>query len=466
MASAIGILDSNANCLISRTYTTDILPLNSIIENFQKQYTKNLNPIFKDFENGVHYIYIKSNDIILLCITYYDHINSMTLIHFLYKLKEILLNYFKTDELNKDLIIDNFNLIYEILDEVMDFGIPQFTDFTILKDFIKLELNESKLDISHSQKIESDTLNYINTSILRTTTSNISWRPKGIFYNKNEFFVDIIENLTMNIDFHTNKISKMEIKGSINIKSYLSGMPILKIGLNKKFKNLQFHQCVELIKFNEIGEISFIPPDGDFILATYSTPIKTLPIIQILNHEYITKNDDNIVLKLSIRTNLKQRTNLTNLKISIPISLDYDIDLNETPLFKSKIGKVLYKLDQDLIIWEIDSLGGEREFTMQALFKLKTTTSEPKEKIELGMDPPPRRTTPNFNKLKESLDMNDDEDGLEKPLNFIKFEFEIPDMALSGLKCEYLKIEEPMLKYPSFPWVRYKTINDEYIYRL
>jgi len=468
MASAIGILDSNADCLISRIYTTDIIPLRSIFQTFKTKLQTSKSPIIYDDSIGVNYIYIKTNDIMIICITYYEHVNCMTLVHFLYKLKEILLNYFKTDELSKDLIIDNFNLIYELFDEVMDFGIPQFTEFPILRDFIKLELNESELSKNNSKKDktfkkDSDKSNpdideYINTSILRTTTSNISWRPKGIFYRKNEFFVDIIEKITMIMDTQ-GKISKHEIKGSIDVKSYLSGMPILKIGLNRtNLEKFQFHQCVELDKFNQEKIIQFIPPDGHFILGNYSILIKSPPIVQLLEHEYSTKQTGKVKIKVSIRTNFKQRASINNLKIIIPINLTkYDIDKSETPLFKTKIGKVLYKIDQDCIIWEIDTLGGEREYTMMALFQLKSTTPILK---ELGMDPPPRRTTPRIDKLQQELDRD------IIPPKDIEFQFMIPDMTWSGLKVEYLKIEESQLKYPSFPWVRYKTINDEYIYRL
>lgn len=460
MASAIGILDSNADCLISRTYTTDLLPLQSIFENFKSllQSDQIGSPVLKSFEYGVNYIYIKDNDIMLLCVTYFEHVNCMTMMHFLYKLKEILLSYFKTSELNKDLIIDNFNLIYELFDEVMDFGIPQFTEYTILRDFIKLELNESEIPKDKSLKdVEID--DYINTSILRTTTSNISWRPKGIFYKKNEFFVDIDERITMIMDSKTGKITKHEIHGDLKIKSYLSGMPILKIGLNKtNLEKFQWHQCVELSKFHTDKIISFIPPDGKFILGSYTIPIRTLPIIQILDIEYIPKDSSKLVLKLSIRTNFKHRAALHNLRIFIPLELDkYNIDKSETPLFKTKIGKVLYKIDQDCIVWEIDSIGGDREFTMMALLQLVPEIPPPFK--ELGMDPPPRRTTPRIDKLQEDIE-------IKRKSKDVEIKFKIPDIAWSGLKVEYLKIEEEQLKYPSFPWVRYSTVEDEYIYRL
>jgi AP-2 complex subunit mu-1 len=74
------------------------------------------------------------------------------------------------------------------------------------------------------------------------------------------------------------------------MKSYLSGMPECKFGINDKLTiearsktsegtsakssiaidDIQFHQCVKLSKFDSDHSISFIPPDGEFELMKYS----------------------------------------------------------------------------------------------------------------------------------------------------------------------------------------------------
>jgi AP-1 complex subunit mu len=51
---------------------------------------------------------------------------------FLYKLIQVLVNYF--NRLEEESIKDNFIIIYELLDEMMDFGYPQATDAKILKE--------------------------------------------------------------------------------------------------------------------------------------------------------------------------------------------------------------------------------------------------------------------------------------------------------------------------------------------
>ena len=43
--------------------------------------------------------------------------------------------YFK--ELEEESIRDNFVIVYELLDELMDFGYPQTTDSKILQEYVK-----------------------------------------------------------------------------------------------------------------------------------------------------------------------------------------------------------------------------------------------------------------------------------------------------------------------------------------
>lgn len=92
----------------------------------------------------------------------------------------------------------------------------------------------------------------------------MSWRPEGIKYSKNEFFLDVVEKLSMLIG-PSNNIIKSEIIGAVNADCQLSGMPDLKLGLNDKayyeaqgrtsrnkaveFNDIKFHQCVRLGRF-------------------------------------------------------------------------------------------------------------------------------------------------------------------------------------------------------------------------
>uniref|UniRef100_A0A4W3GH77 AP complex mu/sigma subunit domain-containing protein n=1 Tax=Callorhinchus milii TaxID=7868 RepID=A0A4W3GH77_CALMI len=58
--------------------------------------------------------------------------NASLVYTFLYKIVQVFTEYFK--ELEEESIRDNFVIIYELLDELMDFGFPQTTDSKILQE--------------------------------------------------------------------------------------------------------------------------------------------------------------------------------------------------------------------------------------------------------------------------------------------------------------------------------------------
>ncbi len=131
--------------------------------------------------------------------------------------------------------------------------------------------------------------------ITNQVTGQIGWRREGIKYRRNELFLDVLEyvNLLMSPQ---GQVLSAHVAGKIVMKSYLSGMPECKFGINDKLtidnkgaKNvadnvagvitsttttsgkssiaiddIQFHQCVKLSKFESDHSISFIPPDGEF----------------------------------------------------------------------------------------------------------------------------------------------------------------------------------------------------------
>lgn len=62
--------------------------------------------------------------------------NAAEIILFLHRLSQVLVEYFK--ELEEESIRDNFVIIYELLDEMMDFGYPQTTESKILQESVIL----------------------------------------------------------------------------------------------------------------------------------------------------------------------------------------------------------------------------------------------------------------------------------------------------------------------------------------
>lgn len=208
---------------------------------------------------------------------------------FLHRIVEVFTEYFK--ELEEESIRDNFVIIYELLDEMMDFGYPQTTETKILQEYdslypvsctyvmlVTLTTIRFRYITQESHKLE------IQARPPIAVTNAVSWRSEGIRYRKNEVFLDVIESLNLLVNSNGN-VLRSEILGAIKMKCYLSGMPELRLGLNDKvmfestgrttrgkaieMEDVKFHQCVRLSRFENDRTISFIPPDGEFELMSY-----------------------------------------------------------------------------------------------------------------------------------------------------------------------------------------------------
>lgn len=86
------------------------------------------------------YLYIRHNNLYLLALTK-RNTNATEILLFLHKIVEVFTEYFK--ELEEESIRDNFVVIYELLDEMMDFGYPQTTESKILQELVNPPLRTS-----------------------------------------------------------------------------------------------------------------------------------------------------------------------------------------------------------------------------------------------------------------------------------------------------------------------------------
>jgi AP-1 complex subunit mu len=108
-------------------------------------------------------------------------------------------------------------------------------------------------------------------------TNTVSWRKEGIKYKENEAWLDVIEKVDELISSSGNVLSS-QINGSVIMKSYLSGMPHVTIGLNDKvvlqslgkdttnsieMEDLKFHQCVNKKNTKMKGQLNLFHQMGN-----------------------------------------------------------------------------------------------------------------------------------------------------------------------------------------------------------
>ena len=163
-------------------------------------------------------------------------------------------------------------------------------------------------------KNKNDNFDASTNLAVPTAASNVvSWRTDGVKHQKNEIFLDVVEKLNILISNNGN-VLRSEILGTVRMRSSLSGMPELKLGLNDKtlfemtgkqsrnklieLEDIKFHQCVRLNKFDTERLITFIPPDGEFDLMSYRVDTHVKPLIWVeATVENCTKSKIEFVVK-------------------------------------------------------------------------------------------------------------------------------------------------------------------------
>jgi len=385
------------------------------------------------------FFYIKKSNIWLAVVTK-QNINAAMCFEFLNKAVEVMQSYF--GKVSEENIKNNFVLIYELLDEILDFGYPQNSDVGILKTYI------TQQGVKSQSKEET-------AQITNQVTGQIGWRREGIKYRRNELFLDVLEyvNLLMSPQ---GQVLSAHVAGKIVMKSYLSGMPECKFGINDKLTldnkgnkgagggssdingsgsgvitntsggggggkssiaidDIQFHQCVKLSKFESDHSISFIPPDGEFELMKYRTtkdinlPFRVIPLVK-------ETGKGKMEVKVIVKSNFK--STLIGQKIEVKIPTPPNTCGVQLICIK---GKAKYKASENAIVWKIKRMGGMKESQLSA-------------EIELMSNEKKKWTRPP-----------------------ISMSFEVP-FAPSGFKVRYLKVFEPKLNYSdneTIKWVRY-----------
>lgn len=287
--------------------------------------------------------------------------------------------------------------------------------------------------------------------ITMQATGAQSWRRGDIKYRKNEAFVDVIEDVNLLMSA-TGTVLRADVSGQIVMRAYLTGSPECKFGLNDQLllnqvgggsygeignrdgtrkatkaaagsvtlEDCQFHQCVQLGKFDQDRTISFIPPDGEFELMRYrATENVNLPFkVQAIVREVGTTK---VEYSIAIKANYGSKLFATNVVIRIP-----------TPLNTAKIterttqGKANYEPENNCIVWKIARFVGGSEYVLSAEAGLTTMTNQ-----KVWSRPP--------------LSVN----------------FSLLMFTSSGLLVRYLKVFEKG-NYSSVKWVRYLTRGGSY----
>lgn len=151
--------------------------------------------------------------------------------------------------LTEESIRKNFILIYELLDEMVDFGYPQITSTEMLKSCIHNE----PVVVTATGTQPMSMLMSMNSRSKSSTAANVpvSVGNSRSGKQKNEIYVDVIERLTVLFNA-SGYVVNSSIDGSIQMKSFLSGNPELRLALNEDLVIGKGSKLVEYIYLHYI----------------------------------------------------------------------------------------------------------------------------------------------------------------------------------------------------------------------
>jgi len=380
MIGGLFIYNHKGEVLISRLYRSDIS--RAQIDAFRVSVIHSRSQIRSPVVNigRTSFLHIKHNNI-WICAATRSNVNAALVFTLLNKFLISMSGYMS--KVNEETVKNNFVVIYELLDEVLDFGYPQQVELSALKGivtqqgiFTKHSLARQVVAATTGSGLLQSAGNMASDagiggdigSLTSKVTGQIGWRREGIKYRRNEIFLDVLENVNLLMSPQGQVLSS-HVAGRIAMKSYLSGMPECKFGLNDKIigdkidkansantgdkktaiaiDDCTFHQCVRLSKFESDRAISFIPPDGEFDLMQYRTtkdislPFRVIPLVREISRQ---KLEVKIVLKSNFRSTLFGQ----KLEIRVP-----------TPKSTAAVqllclkGKAKYKAAENAIVWKM-----------------------------------------------------------------------------------------------------------------
>jgi AP-2 complex subunit mu-1 len=471
MISGLFYINLKGDVVIQRFFRDDVPTANcdrfrqeAIIE---RRFNK---PIFT--LDGVTWLYTRQNDMYICCCTR-GNVNPMTCFEFMLATINVFTTYFGK-KFCEEALVNNFVVIYELLDEMMDNGIPQLTAINHLKGAIALGSIKGDVFMSQNKQLEK---------ITSFITGGVDWREPGKhYYKKNEVFMDVLEavNVLMASD---GKVLRSDVSGKIVFKTYLTGMPQCQFGLNDKIRlektppggnpnasnntsqygqygnqhhhqqqqpqqpqqqqqrgnrgngggaspsgvaidDITFHRCVSLAQFDQERIVSFIPPDGEFVLMKYriannvSLPFTITPNV-------IMRGRSRVEYDIVINGSFDSRFTALNVRVVIPTPPNA-ASTNIT----CTTGKTVFKGSESAIIWKIPRFNGNGVYHLRGEAILSATIED-------------------------------------KPWNKppINVEFQVPMFTASGINVRFLKVVEAS-QYLAVKWVRYVTRNGNYQIRI
>ncbi|XP_030500337.1 AP-4 complex subunit mu isoform X1 [Cannabis sativa] len=403
-------------------------------------------PVFN--VDGVNYFHVKVVGLLFVATTRIN-LSPSFVFELLQRIARVIKDYLGV--LNEDSLRRNFVLVYELLDEVIDFGYVQTTSTEVLKSYV---FNEPiVVDSAHLSPLGPASLFMQGTKRMpgtAVTKSVVANDPSG--RKREEIFVDIIEKISMTFS-SSGYILTSEIDGTIQMKSYLTGNPEIRLALNDDLSigrggrsvydyrssvgsgvvildDCNFHESVRLDSFEAEKTLSLVPPDGEFPVMNYRMTQEFKPPFRI---NALIEEAGALKAEVILKVHAEFPSSITANTISIQMPLPKYTMRASFELETGAVGQTTdFKEANKKLEWNLKKIVGGSEHTLRA----RLTFSQ------------------------------ESHGNITKESGPVSMTFTIPMYNASKLQVKYLQIAKKSGTYNPYRWVRYVTLSNSYVARL
>jgi len=454
MISQFFVLSLRGDTIVSRDYIGDVQKVKTSAEVFYhkvKRWSEDSEdeapPVF--CVEGVQYFHMKMGGVFLVA-TSRKNVSPALILELLHRVANIIKDY--CGVLNEESVRQNFVLFYELVDEIIDYGYPQNTTTQVLKRYV---LNTPILP--EQLPMKAGNLLIKREGLAPMISKSVMHRSKD--GKKGEIYVDIIEKLSITFN-SSGYVQNSAIDGTIQVKSYLSGSPLVKIALNDDLQiagrdgasrssyseygtlldDCNFYEQANLDNFDIDRTLTLSPSQGEFSLMNYRTTGEVTPPFRV----YTSLHDMapfKVELLMKIRAEYPAKIVAPTLSLSIPvpkgtvsISFPQDKTKQAKQTRPQPPGTFLEK--EKKMTWNLQKIQGGSEITLVARVSLNSQSSS-------GAN-------------------------VKKEFGPVSLQFSLPMYNASKLQVKYLQILNSNLDKNQNPsrWVRYITESSSYIFRM
>ncbi|EQB58178.1 adaptor complexes medium subunit family protein [Colletotrichum gloeosporioides Cg-14] len=283
---ALHIYDEHNHAILSHTYTGRPLSAQLLLPLYLEHPAPRPNVLYLPNTSPPTLVFSLKHANLLFLATSSSDIEPLLVLEFIHRIIDVFEEFLGAPLLAHK-IESNYDVVAQLLNEMCDAGNINTTEPNALRDLVEVEGWVGKLlgSINLPGKPGNFGTSFSNSSapsIIAQNMPALPWRRANVRHTSNEMYADIVETLTVTLAPSGRPLAAFS-NGTIAFTCKVSGVPDIVMTLTSPsgkhnlagFMDLPvFHPCVRLARWKERpGELSFIPPDGRFILASYEVDL-------------------------------------------------------------------------------------------------------------------------------------------------------------------------------------------------